>query len=128
MIRKANSARRRFRLKASPVRGIRLSEVANHIPQSDVQRLGDFQQRIDGDGPVRTFDLADVNRMQIGLLGQFFLAQACPFPMKTNFIADQFAVFGDGSHGPLQHRKQRQNAISCQLKFICLPPNQRPLE
>jgi hypothetical protein len=80
----------------------RLSEVVNHIPQSKTQCLGDFQQRINGDGPVRAFNLADVNRVQIGLFRQFFLTPTRLLSLDANVFADQLAVFWNGCHKPLR--------------------------
>lgn len=114
----ANTASQCGRAKAPKARSERLSKVVNHIPQSDAQRLGYLQQRINGDGPVRAFDLTDINRMQIGLFRQSFLTQSCLLPVQTDVFADQLAVFRNGGHGPLQHRKRGREAISYQLKFI----------
>ena len=82
-----------------------LSKLPNNIAQSNTECLGDFQEGINGDRPICTLDLTDVNRMQIGLLRQFLLAQARFFAIGANIFTDQFAVFGTNWHSLLAEQE-----------------------
>lgn len=82
-----------------------LSKLANNITQSNAERLGDFQKGINGDRPICTLDLTDVNGVQIGLLRQFLLAEARFLAIGADVFTDQFAVFGTNCHSQLAEQE-----------------------
>ncbi len=43
------------------------SKVAHYVAQLNTKGFGDSEEHIYGDRPVRPLDLANVNRVQIGL-------------------------------------------------------------
>lgn len=110
-----------FRQRDEQVLVLRLrSELPNDIAQSNAQSSGDFQKRINRDGPVGTFDLTDVHGMQIGFFSQFFLTETSLFAIGANVFTDQFAVSGASCHSVHQSRSAPEDAISWQAKlFSC---------
>jgi hypothetical protein len=73
-----------------------------------MQCLGDFQKRINCNRPFSALNLADINRVQVSLFRQFFLAQARLLAAFTNAVAYQFPVFWLVEHKPLQKRRRLQ--------------------
>lgn len=102
-------------------------KLANDIAQFNAQRFGDFQECINGDGSLRSLNLADVNRVQVGFLGQLFLAQMSFLSAFTDVVTDQFPVFWIVGHNPL---KKQGTATRCHkriglvllLRFPCPAP------
>ena len=80
-------------------------QVVNNVAQLDAQGFGNSQEGINGDGPVGAFDLADINRVKIGLLSQFFLAQAGFLSAGANVFSDELAVFWNGRHKPSRNQQ-----------------------
>ncbi len=54
--------------------------------------LGDAQHRFNGYDFLPALDLAQVLRVEINLLGKFFLRQICPFPVLADGLTNDSAV------------------------------------
>ena len=54
--------------------GLFESEVLDHVTQSDTQRRSNLQKAVDCYRAVRSFDLTDVNRVQVSFFRQHVLA------------------------------------------------------
>ena len=66
------------------------SEVVNDVSHAHIQRSRNPQERVKANPLLATFNFADVNRMEIGFLGQLLLAQFGLFPMLTNAFPENF--------------------------------------
>lgn len=71
---------------------IRTSKPAKEIPNGNFNRLGDTQQRFNGDNLFTTFNLADVFGVQIHRFGQPLLRESGSFTIQPNGITNDFPM------------------------------------
>lgn len=81
----------------------------HQLAHAHAQSLAHTQQSVQTDPLFATFDLADVNRMQIGLLRECFLTHACSFAVLSNRIAKDFEILFRARHKHLR----KQEAAPC---------------
>jgi hypothetical protein len=94
------------------------SKVPNNIAQSNVKRCCDFEQGVNCDRSFRPLNLADINGVKVRLLGQFLLAESGLFPVQSNVLANQAAMFWRTNHSPLPkqqaaRRSHKLPALDC---------------
>lgn len=75
--------------------------VANDAPELDSEGFGHSHDGVNGDRPVGTFHLADVNGVQVGLFRQFLLGRAPLLPVLADVLANSFVRLKAG-HKRLQ--------------------------
>ncbi len=61
-----------------------------------MERLGDSDQRIERSGFHSTLQSADVNRVEVRLLREFFLRQCAEFSVNSQVARKESAVFRPG--------------------------------
>ena len=74
----------------------KLSKVANHVPQFDAKGFRDSQEGVNRNGPIRTLDLAYVNRMQIRLFREKFLRHPAFLTELADILANSFVCLKAG--------------------------------
>jgi hypothetical protein len=68
------------------------SKFVNQIAGANTESFGDSQQRVKTDPLLAAFNLANVNRVQIGFFGQLFLAQNSLLAVVANGITQYFEL------------------------------------
>ena len=83
----------------------------------NLQRGGNPHQRIDGDVLFAALHLADVIRVQVGFLSEFFLREPGILARRTNGVTDGLAMFGAGWHATNRNigTRFRPQSIACFL-------------
>ena len=70
----------------------RRSQLVHQIADTDVERLGNSHERHYAGGFFAPFQLANIDRVQISFLGQFFLTQLGTLSETANAFADNFLM------------------------------------
>ncbi len=60
------------------------SKIRDQITHADTHCFSDFHQCVNAHCLLTTFDFANVNGMQVGFLGQFFLGEANTLPIQAD--------------------------------------------
>jgi hypothetical protein len=81
------------------------SKLVYQIAHAHAQSLGHTQKSVKTDPLFATFDLADVNRMKIGLFRERFLAHACAIAVLSNRVAKGFEMFFRARHNCLREQE-----------------------
>jgi len=89
----------------------RKSQVAKQIGHRNLERLGNFYNRINRRRLFAALNFADVVVMQVSLLSQSFLTQADFLPADTNGLPENFAVFSFRCHG-LKRKQEPEKATT----------------
>ena len=63
---------------------------------------------MEADPLFATFDLADVNGMEVGFFRELFLAQASPGPVASDRVAQDFQVRSSARHKSLEKQIRRE--------------------
>ena len=66
----------------------------HQITHRNAQRLGDFDQRAQGNVHVPALDFPDEIMMEVGLFRQFLLGEVRPLAESADFLTDDAAIFG----------------------------------
>jgi hypothetical protein len=72
------------------------SEVANHVSQFDPKGFGNSQEGVNRNGAVGSLDLANVNRVQVGPLGQSLLRHPAFLAEPADVGTDSFVSLKAG--------------------------------
>ena len=94
-------ARRKHSVQArdgSLTQGGRQSKPFNQITRFHTKGFGNAQQRMKAYPLFTAFNFADINRMQVGLFGQFFLAQAGLVAVSPNGVTEGFEILSRTRH------------------------------
>ncbi len=100
------------------------SKVIHQIAHADAEGLSDTQQSMKTNPLLTALDLADVNRVQIGLFGQFFLAHAGSVAVFSDgFSKDSEMWFGPRHGCSEKHEGEQANTPNMGLFEHCAHPN-----
>lgn len=69
-----------------------VSKVFDQLAHTHAEGFGDAHQGVNTGGLLTPLDLAEINRMQIGFFGQFFLAHPARFAMFPDGFANYFLM------------------------------------
>jgi hypothetical protein len=86
------------------------SKVLNEVTDSNTQSFGDTEQCVKADPLLGSFDFPDVNRMEIGDLGQFFLAHAGLGPVLPDRVPEDLELLRFACHK--RSRKQEGGKVN----------------
>lgn len=84
------------------------SKINHQIAHAYAEGLGNTQQSMKTDPLLTAFDLADVNRMKIGLFRQFFLAHASSVAVFSDRLSKDFEMWFWPRHGCLEKQEGEQ--------------------
>jgi hypothetical protein len=76
-------------------------KILDQVAHSDTESLGNPHQGMDTGRFLSPLKLANINRMQVGLLGQSLLAQTRALPAPANRLANNFLMSQRTGHALL---------------------------
>ena len=87
------------------------SHINHQITHFHAQRFGDPHQSMNADGLFSAFNLAEINRMQLGSFREFFLAHASFFAAPSNSVPNQLLMWQPFRHAYTQAGSRRRQHI-----------------
>lgn len=116
----ANTASQCGRAKAPNAQSERRSKFVNQIAGFHAKSFGHPQKRMKADPLFSPLDLADINRMQVGLFRQFFLAQSRRVAALANGIAQDFKLLRFAWHQlPAEQEGEKSDTPNTGLFCAC---------